>query len=130
LLIFTALVGLAPDAPIETIDEPQAVQVATSSKEWIKQRIIHYAEIYGVSWEVMDFIVKCESNYNPNAIGDNGHSFGLVQIHLMSWIDAGVDYGLATDPEFALDFLARKLKSGDGHLWTCYRLMGESVVSE
>jgi hypothetical protein len=130
LLIFTALVGFAPDAPLEVPAQPTAVQVATSSQEWIKQRISHYADIYGVSRDVMDFVVKCESNYNPNAVGDNGHSFGLVQIHLMSWKDAGVDYGLATDPEFALDFLARKLKSGDGHLWTCYRLMGESVVSE
>jgi len=76
---------------------------------------------YGVSAGLMRQIIQCESSFNPNAIGDGGYSFGLVQIHLPSHPDVTKEQAL--DPEFATTFLADKLSKGQGYLWTCYRMI-------
>lgn len=79
-----------------------------------------YAEKWNVSKEVMHWVVDCESDYDPNAVGDGGDSFGLSQIHLPSW-DGKITEGEARDPDFALNFLGQKLSEGQGRLWTCYK---------
>lgn len=66
-------------------------------------------------------IIHCESSGNPNAIGDNGQSYGLAQIHLPSWPDISKEQAL--DPEFAINFLAEKLSKNQGYLWTCWRML-------
>lgn len=76
---------------------------------------------YGVSSELMRKIIHCESSFNPLAVGDNGYSFGLVQIHLPS--HPQVTREQALDPEFAVTFLADKLSKNQGYLWTCYRMI-------
>lgn len=109
--------------PLEMpLEAPIMLKVDTSSPEWIKMRIAHYASIYGVSESTMNAVIKCESNYNPEAWGDKGNSRGLVQIHYPS--HPTISDAQATDVEFALDFLARMLKEGRGSLWTCYRQLG------
>jgi soluble lytic murein transglycosylase-like protein len=85
----------------------------------INELITEKANKYGVSEEVMHAVIKCESTYNKNAIGDQGNSYGLVQIHLPSWKNITKEQAL--DPEFAISFLAEKLSEGKGNLWTCYR---------
>lgn len=94
-------------------------------KEWtkqeIKESINQYAKQYKVSAEVMDKVVSCESTYNPETVGDGGKSYGLVQIHMGYWGDK-VSIEMAKNPDFALDFLAKKLSEGKGRLWTCYRM--------
>jgi hypothetical protein len=67
----------------------------------------------------MHTVINCESSYNPRALGDNGYSRGLVQIH--SYYHPTVTDEMAYDPDFAIEFLAEKLQQGKGHLWTCYR---------
>lgn len=94
------------------------VEVATDD---VPALVDFYATKYGVSKEVMNTVVKCESNYNPNAVGDNGNSFGVSQIHLPSWGGA-ITEEQARDPRFALDFMAKHLSEGRGRLWTCYRM--------
>lgn len=79
----------------------------------------YYAEKYGVSKNVMRTVVQCESRWNTNAIGDNGNSHGLVQIHLPS--HPTILKVEATNPDFALNFLAKNLSQGKGAMWTCYR---------
>ena len=74
---------------------------------------------YRVSSVVMHKVIKCESQYSKNAIGDGGKSFGLVQIHLPS--HPSVSKAQALDSEYAINFLAEKLSKGQGHLWTCFR---------
>lgn len=80
-------------------------------------------------------VVDCESQYSPSIqskhvytetnvprgykVGDREQSFGLVQIHLPA--HAHVSYAQATDPEFAVEFLARNLAVGNGWMWTCYK---------
>jgi len=87
----------------------------------IPEKIDFYASKYQVSKEVMNTVVKCESNYKPDAVGDRGNSFGLSQIHLPSW-GGQITKEEALDPDFALEFMAEKLSKGKGNLWTCYRM--------
>lgn len=75
----------------------------------------------------MDWVVKCESNYNPNAWGDGGYSRGLVQIHYPAHPTISDEQAL--NIEFALDFLARNLKEGKGNMWTCWRIMPDIASS-
>ncbi len=104
---------VAPDDNLTPV-----VEVAT---EDIPSLVDFYAVKYGVSKEVMHTVVKCESNYNPNAVGDGGNSYGLSQIHLPSW-GGQITKEQALDPRFALDFMAKRLSEGRGELWTCYRM--------
>ena len=88
------------------------------SEESIKRRTNEIAEEYGVSADIMHKVIKCESNYNRYALGDHGKSRGLVQIHSDYHDVSDKD---AYDSEYAITFLAKKLKEGKGNLWTCYR---------
>lgn len=83
------------------------------------EKIAEIAEKYNVSRVTITKVIACESNYNPNAVGDGGHSFGLVQIHLPS--HPNITKAQALDQDFAIDFLGKKLSEGEGHIWTCYR---------
>lgn len=87
----------------------------------IDQLIDEKSAEYNVSASLMRKIIHCESSGNPNAVGDGGYSFGLVQIHSPSWPD--ITQEQAVDPEFAINFLAKKLSEDKGHLWTCYRMI-------
>lgn len=62
-----------------------------------------------------------ESGWYPNAVGDNGKSFGLVQIHLPS--HPGVTASQAKDPVFALTFIVDAFASGKERMWTCWRAL-------
>lgn len=74
------------------------------------------AKEYGVSYEVMDAIIDNESKWNPDAVGDNGESCGLVQIHLPD--HPGITCDQAREPLFALRFLASEIKAGREWKWT------------
>lgn len=109
-------------APVSAVNTPvEAPKQALEAPRTIDS-IIHDTSIkYGVSEALMRRIIACESTNNPNAIGDGGASYGLVQIHLPSWPEITPEQAL--DPAYAIDFLGRKLASGQGNLWTCYRLL-------
>lgn len=97
------------------------------------------SEEYQVSFETISKIIDCENDQrNPSVqsyvrytegqikrnphwgiVGEREKSFGLVQIHLPAWPMVSKDQ--ATDPEFAIDFLAKHLSLGNGGLWTCYK---------
>src|SRR3972149_5332849 len=90
---------------------PQIIaQVDTSSREWIKERISYYASLYRVSEITMNIAVKCESQFHPNAVGDNGNSFGLVQIYLPAHPQISKEE--AMDVDFALDCLGWPVQRG------------------
>jgi hypothetical protein len=89
------------------------------SESCIKSRIHYFAEKYGVSEITMNIAISCEANYNPNAIGDNGNSFGLAQIFLPAHPD--ITKEMALDPDFSLDFMAKNLKERNHSMWTCLK---------
>lgn len=79
-------------------------------------------------------IISCESGwsvaiqsnhrYTDNApkgysAGMREQSYGLVQIHLPA--HPNISKEEATDPEFAVDFLAKNIAAGHASMWSCYR---------
>ena len=60
-----------------------------------------------------------ESGWHPDAIGDNGTSFGLVQIHLLA--HPNITREQALNPTFALNFIVDEFLKGNEWKWTCYK---------
>lgn len=87
-----------------------------------KEQMVSYAEEvsirHGVNPSVVKAVITCESQWNPKALGDSGHSRGLVQIH-DQYHD--IPDEVAYDPRFAINFLVSELKQGNGDMWTCFR---------
>jgi hypothetical protein len=82
----------------------------------------------------MSGIISCESGWNytvqsnhrytTNApkgytSGMREQSYGLVQIHLPA--HPSISKEQATDPEFAVDFLAKNIAAGRASMWSCYK---------
>ena len=73
------------------------------------------AQQYGVPPGIWQDVAFVESGYNPTAIGDNGSSFGLFQLHLGGQADTALSQGFTTqdllDPtvnaKFAMPSIAR-----------------------
>jgi hypothetical protein len=79
-------------------------------------------------------IISCESGWNytvqsnhkyhpgntPKGLspGMREQSYGLVQIHLPA--HPHISKEQATDPEFAVDFLAKNIAAGRASMWSCY----------
>lgn len=118
-LLVASTVGASTLAsPVVTEEAPKQALEAPYSVDGL---INEYSTVYGVSASLMRKIIQCESSFNPNAVGDGGHSRGLVQIHRPSW--PNISDAEAFDPEFAINFLASKLSKGQGYLWSCFRLV-------
>lgn len=61
-------------------------------------------------------MVESESEGNPNAVGDHGCSFGLVQINTCAHPD--VTKKEAKDPLFALNYAAKAIANDTAYQWT------------
>ena len=84
----------------------------------IPEKIVYYSNQYGVSVSRMNKIIRCESGYNPQAHNPNGeNSWGLVQINLKAHKNITIEQ--ATDPDYAINYLAKNLAEGRGSMWTC-----------
>lgn len=67
------------------------------------------ADKYKVPANLLALVIHAESGFRPNAVGDNGSSFGFFQIHLPAHPDISKEQ--AMDPQFNLDWGARYLAS-------------------
>ena len=100
--------------------ESHGIDASTDlSKASINDLIDIYAKRYDVSEKTLHRVIKCESGYKENAVGDGGKSFGLVQIHLPSHPE--ITKTQALDRVFAIEYLAKNVSKGNGKIWTCYR---------
>ena len=81
--------------------------------------IMMRTEASGVSFKEVYRTISCESDFNPDAVGDSGQSRGLVQIHRPS--HPHITDEQAFDPEFALNFIIQESKRGNQWKWTCWR---------
>jgi len=94
-------------------------------RECLEDMVDRYAEMYNVSADQMKAVITCESNWNPTIqslhtnSGGREQSFGLAQIHAPSHPD--VTYEQATDPEFAINFMADAFSKGKQGMWSCYK---------
>lgn len=69
-------------------------------------------------------VARCESNLNPNAVGDLdlGVSRGLYQIS-RRW-HPEVSDAQAFDPDFAAEWAAQRFAAGYAREWTCSKIVG------
>jgi soluble lytic murein transglycosylase-like protein len=136
LILIVAAIILAllliPNRVTYTAVEDNHIEAKTevnpqTTREHINALIATYSARYGVSEALMHTIIKAESTYQPEAIGDKGYyckktgqitpSYGLAQINLCFH---PVTVQQAHTPEFAIEFLAKKLARGECYLWsTC-----------
>lgn len=105
-----------------------ASSVATSTEEVVKptveQLISQIAEEYAISSTTLHNLVKSESQFNPNAVGDKGCSYGLTQENIC--VHTSVTKEEALDPMWSLERAAKRIKNGEESAYTscnCYSLV-------
>lgn len=107
---------------LATAQAPVVPKTLAVTRNDIYMIIDRVAFVYDVSPSVMRSIVMCESSYNTKAINTNRRevSRGLVQINTLAH---KVTKKEAENPEYAVRFLAKHLKSGDADdMWvSCYK---------
>ena len=111
-------------APPEPQEPPTpAPVVAPVEREYTKQEMVALATQIALkndlNAEKFIAVIGCESNWNTHAVGDNGTSFGLAQLHhpIRDW---GVTREEAQDPGIALRVMAKAWTRGQQSKWTCY----------
>lgn len=78
---------------------------------------------YKVSAITLSQVIKCESGFDPNKVGDHGTSFGLVQIHLPA--HPTITKEQALDPFFSAEFIARSFAQNKQSMWSCYNMLSK-----
>lgn len=114
LLIFLGL-GLGQSTPALAQTLPPVVYSTTTATDII----IAYAVKYGIPAQPLIDTLRCESDFNANAIGDHGTSFGAAQIHLSAHPE--ITKAEAMDPLWSINWTAEQFAAGHADLWTCYR---------
>lgn len=104
---------------------PEATTVAQGESISIESLITRSAQKWSVDRRVVARVIECESGGNPNAVGDNGTSFGIVQIHAPS--HPQISRAQALDPAWAINFLAHQISLGNGSMWTCFKIIRGAV---
>lgn len=91
----------------QTVPSTQRVDINTNATD-IQSMIVRIAKEEGVDPALALSIAHVETGgtFNPNAVGDNGNSFGLFQIHKPSH----PDYKGGTDPEANIRYGLRLFK--------------------
>lgn len=103
-------------APVK-IEPPKVLSVTETIKL--------YAELHQVSEIELLTVAKCESGYNPKAIGDGGKAVNVFQYHKPTFIAFSklmgeeLDYYSYTD-QAKLTAWIWKHKPGYKSHWTCY----------
>lgn len=104
---------------------PQAViDTSPLSTSTVKILIDRYSSYYGLSDEktsLLERVLWCESRYNTEAVGDQGLSLGVAQIHLPA--HPAITRQQALDPRFAIDWAARQFSLNKENMWSCTKLV-------
>jgi len=107
------------------IPQPEIYDLEVRGNETVEELIRRIATNKG--YENVDFalaIVRCESGFNPEALGDSGQSRGLWQIHSGYW--PSISDFEAYSPEWSTNWAIDKLKTKNGYLlWTCARKIAQ-----
>ena len=86
----------------------------------VQECVVYYGDKYDLSKEkkeLMKKVIWCESRNLRYAVGDNGTSFGLSQIHLPA--HPYVTKEQAFDIDFSIDFMAKEFSKGNEGIWSC-----------
>lgn len=108
------------DLVVETPKLVNAGSFPLREQTSVKEKIKDIANSHNFKWP--DYLIRlawCESRFDPNAVGDNGHSRGLFQIHNLYHPE--VSDMCAFDIECATKWTMWRINSGYQHEWTCDR---------
>lgn len=91
----------------------------------VQETIVKYATFYGTSEKELLAVAKCESGFNPKAIGDGGRAANIFQYHKPTFISFSklfgeqLDYHSYTDQARLTAFIWKHYPQYKNH-WTCY----------
>lgn len=135
VIVITATFSQTPATLIaeDTVETPCYYQEA--NKDCVKRLVDFYAKKYRVSAKSMmrtlenenksfDFDLQSQLKYKKGnrwkkPAGSREQSFGIAQIHLPDNPD--VSYQEATNPQFAVEFMAKKFAQGKQRMWMGYK---------
>jgi len=114
---------LDPSEYNEETKKRLSVADTTGASPELIHYINHFAKEYGVSARYLVCLVREESRFNPNVIGDGGKAHGVAQWHLASWRFMREKMGLSTDdlrlcPEESIRTMAFAVANGYSRWWT------------
>lgn len=117
----------------EYIAPPQdeLINVIEMSKEDYVELTNTFAVKWGIDEALFNFVIKCESGYNPDAVNwSDSHklskgSHGIAQFSKETFMQfakqMGEDYTDPYNAREALDVAGYAIKNGYGRHWSCYR---------
>lgn len=111
-------VNAAAESPSEMIPEPAAAIWSVPLEEELQLFIAGLCEEYHIQPELVLAVIEQESQYNPEAIGDSGRSYGLMQVQPRWHSERMQQLGCTDllDPyqnvTVGIDILAEKLEGG------------------
>lgn len=109
------------------------IPVEAEASEWVIGVIHNRADAHGVSRWLMREVARCESSFDPGAVGDHGSSHGVFQLNdrrtglLAHFHSKG--YRTAYSVWEAADYFARTLagefrrEGVTAWRWSCYRIV-------
>lgn len=102
--------------------------IKNKNQSEIETLIFYYADKYNVDGLTMLKVAKCESGFNPLAIGDGGKSIGLFQIHLPSHPEIIKQETL--NPIFSIEWTAKEFSKGNQWKWSCWKQLNKKLNKE
>lgn len=107
---------------LKTPQKPEFSPTKPIGKEAVKAKVKQIAERENFKWiPYLLRLANCESKFNQYALGDNGKSRGLWQIH--KGYHPEVSDAMAYDIEASTLWTMNKINNGYQHLWTCDRII-------
>lgn len=107
---------------------PQTAFAATLPQparlETVQEMATRIAADHHIPEATLTNLVSSESGWNPEAVGDNGCSFGLTQINICA--HKNVTKKQALDPNWNLEWAAQQIQDGTEDIYTscnCYSLV-------
>lgn len=102
-----------------------SVDNSLETKEQVSAYIALEASKLTVDASTVERVIKCESNFNPRAIGDHGLAHGRAQFHEETFYrmqkKSGINPDATWDDERTqIKLLIWALKNGSGGEWTCF----------
>lgn len=85
------VVEVKPKEPEVVIVEPERVYYDVPLSETVQDTIFDECEKYGISPAIVIAQIEKESQYDTYAIGDDGRSFGLMQIQVRCQLQRMID---------------------------------------
>ena len=112
--------NLIPQEPIVLTKTKTNIVFITKNETYlsVEEQIRKIAKDSNFKWpNYLVSLAKCESSLNPFAIGDNGHSRGLFQIHDKYHPEISTEQ--AMNIEFSTNWTIDMIEAGKQNQWSC-----------